>query len=55
MRILDPDLPIEDFIGQAVGAASMCWENPAGAGVFHSERASQIVDEIMQKISETLR
>lgn len=53
--ILDPELPIEEFMAQAVGAASMCWESPEGAGVFNSERASVIVEEIMRKISEALR
>jgi hypothetical protein len=30
---------IEEAIGLAIGAASMCWENPGGAGVFDSSRA----------------
>ena len=30
----------------AVGAASMCWEHPERAGVFDSDRASQIVTEL---------
>ena len=30
----------------AVGAASMCWERPERAGVFDSDRASQIVTEL---------
>jgi len=54
-NILDPNLGLEEFIGQAVGAASMCWENPEGAGAFDSTRAQQIVEEIMRRISEALR
>jgi hypothetical protein len=30
----------------AVGAASKCWEHPERAGVFDSDRASQIVTEL---------
>jgi hypothetical protein len=55
VNILDPELPIEEFIGQAVGAASMCWENPEGAGVFDSERAERIAEELTARISEALR
>lgn len=31
-----------EAIGQALGAASMCWEHPERAGIFQSERAEQI-------------
>jgi hypothetical protein len=36
-----------EVLGQAVGAGSTCWENLSSAGIFQSERASQIVDEAM--------
>lgn len=42
----DPGCGLETFIGEAVGAASMCWETPEDAGVFDSTRASAIVDAI---------
>jgi hypothetical protein len=34
-------------VGLAIGAASVCWENPGGAGVFDSTRAAQIADELV--------
>lgn len=39
----DQSLSLEEAIGQAIGAGSMCWENPAGAGEFDSRRAGEIV------------
>lgn len=53
--ILDHTLGIEEFIGQAVGAASMCWSSPEGAGEFDSTRACQIVEEIMDQLCTLLR
>src|SRR5882724_6184146 len=44
--IIDPTLPLDEFLGQAVGAASTCWSDMAGQGIFESERALQIVNEI---------
>ena len=44
----DPDDRAErNLVFQALGAASMCWENVSGAGVFDSTRASQIGDNLM--------
>jgi hypothetical protein len=43
------DTPIHEAIGQAIGAASMCWSQPS-AGVFLSDRASQIADELLDLI-----
>jgi hypothetical protein len=37
---------IDAAIHQAIGAASVCWENPAGAGVFLSERAHSIAQQL---------
>lgn len=37
-------------IFQAVGAASACWSNLDGAGVFHSERAKAIGDTIVARV-----
>lgn len=39
-------------ITEAIGAASSCWENLAGAGVFDSGRAAAIADDV---IAEVLR
>lgn len=41
------ETPIRDVIGEAVGAASMCWEHPEKAGEFDSVKATEIVDEVM--------
>ena len=36
--------------GIIIGAASMCWDNMAGAGVFDSRRASALVDLLVERI-----
>lgn len=36
---------VAQVIGEALGAASVCWDNPGGAGVFQSDRAQRIVEE----------
>jgi hypothetical protein len=41
---------IAEAIGIALGAASMCWENPAGAGTFESDRASVLVDVLTEYV-----
>ena len=41
-------------VGQAVGSASMCWENPAGAGIFDSDAASRVVTGLVQWIRTEL-
>lgn len=48
----DNDTPLEEAIMQALGAASVCWENPGGAGVFISDRAELIAKELMHFILE---
>lgn len=48
------DTPVHEIIGQAIGAASMCWANPAGAGVFDSERAGEIVETVMAALQAKL-
>lgn len=37
-------------ITQAIGAASTCWDNLMGAGVFESERAGEIAKELIGKV-----
>jgi hypothetical protein len=58
-RLLPQGLPLEEVVGQAIGAASACWENLAGAGTFESGRAAQIMNELLEEIrgreSEGLR
>lgn len=48
------DTPIDQIIGEAIGAASMCWEHPERAGVFDSQGASRIVDEVMTTLRRKL-
>ena len=48
------DTPLEQIIGEAIGAASTCWEHLENTGVFDAERASQIVDEVVENIRKKL-
>lgn len=52
---LDGSLPLEAAVGQAIGAASVCWDDLSGAGVFHSDRAAEIVQALMGEINNALR
>lgn len=42
---------LREKIGIAIGEASMCWSEPP-TGVFHSERAIKITDELYNFISD---
>ena len=44
-------MPISEAVGVALGAVSVCWETPAGAGGFDSVTASRIADELLERIS----
>jgi hypothetical protein len=46
----DGSLSLESLVGQAVGAASMCWENVAAAGVFRDDRASAVADALVVEV-----
>lgn len=39
------DKPVHEAIGEAIGAASMCWK-PIPTGVFDPALASQIAEEL---------
>lgn len=41
------DLALNEWVFQALGSASMCWEHPERAGVFDSTRAAVIGDVLM--------
>lgn len=45
--------PLREAITQLIGEATMCWE-PIPPGVFDSQRAISISDQIMQLISATI-
>lgn len=46
--MLKCDTDLEEAVYLALGAASVCWETPEGAGVFDSTRAKQIGAELIQ-------
>lgn len=46
-----PPKTIETVLGLLAGAASMCWENPSGAGEFKSTQASEFVDQALELIN----
>jgi hypothetical protein len=46
----DESTPISRIVGEAVGLASMCWEHPEKAGVFDSDLARRIVDEVLEAL-----
>lgn len=37
-------------IAEAIGAGSSCWDNLAGAGVFESERAAAIAEDLIAHV-----
>ncbi len=38
----------DEKVMQAIGEASMCWSNIEGAGVFDSEKAKQIAEDLVK-------
>lgn len=48
---LDQAENLEQAVFMALGAASMCWENPEGAGVFQSGKALEIGEALMNRIN----
>ena len=53
-KILNDAETLEQAVGYAVGAASMCWEDVDKAGVFESTRAGDIVDELVLWLRERI-
>lgn len=43
---------VEEVVFQAIGAGSVCWENPGGAGIFDSTEAKKVGDEAMERLRE---
>lgn len=41
---------IEAAVYQALGAASVCWDSMEGTGVFHSDEAKAIAEELLARI-----
>lgn len=46
------DLPLEEAVGQAVGAASMCWSHLDSDCVFNNLQAADIVAALMKRIRQ---
>jgi hypothetical protein len=46
--------PLSVLVFQALGAASVCWENMAGTGVFDDRQAKHIGDEVVGVLREWL-
>lgn len=46
------EIGLEEAVFQALGAASVCWDNLDGAGIFDSSRAREVGDKLMALISE---
>lgn len=42
------DTPVHEAVGQALGAASMCWEHVEKAGVFNSVQAILVHEALME-------
>lgn len=56
-KVIEPKRIPEDLIRlihEQVGAASMCWELPEKAGVFQSERASEVAKTICEAVEKEL-
>jgi len=49
-RYPEDEWTLRDAVFQALGGASACWENLAGAGVFDSIRCGQIGEKLMAEI-----
>lgn len=43
---------LEEAVGIAIGAASVCWDSMENTGVFQEERAGQIVDELLMLVEK---
>jgi hypothetical protein len=46
--------PAERMIAEAIGAASQCWEHPERAGVYDSDEALRIADELISALKINL-
>ena len=50
----DGTLAVESAVFQAIGAASVCWENMEGTGIFESDRAKKIAEALLSVIVDKL-
>jgi hypothetical protein len=47
-KLFPPGMRKEEAIRIAIGAASVCWEKMEGTGVFQSERALEIAEQLRE-------
>lgn len=48
----DEEPNIEGAVYQALGAASVCWENTSGTGIFQSDEVTRIAEGLLRFIQE---
>lgn len=46
---------LRTIIFEALGAASVCWETPEGAGEFKSEQCAEIGDALYEEVMKFVR
>jgi hypothetical protein len=51
VRHVDNSEDLRSAVFQALGAASACWDDLSNAGVFQSERARGIGEELLERIA----
>lgn len=52
---LPADVDLEEAVYAALGAASVCWESMAGTGVFQSDEASAIGEELVRFVQQEIQ
>lgn len=50
VNIFEDATSIEQLLTYVVGAGSVCWANPEGAGEFNEQRANLLVDHALLKL-----
>lgn len=45
---------VQELMYQVVGAGSVCWENPGGAGIFDTDEARAVATEGLQRLFQLL-
>lgn len=48
----EPGADRDAAIFQAIGAASVCWDNPRGSGVFDSDQAKAVADGLIRYLDQ---
>lgn len=55
VRSSEEDITIDEALGQALGAASMCWDPEPYGSVFNSARAKRIFEQLKKLLQEKAR